>query len=295
MPTSAIHARRTARETKQLERAVSRAAVRVSGRVRARYIESLRSGYPFLVRPYIVQQFRGIMVNACLASHLLGYKRLFLIKKQNPGLTKKLLEQEQLVLSELSDILSVLVKRTFLDIDGLQKQYDTRALQVLNDVSKDLQENLDETFRGLIAEGATVAESIRKLGDKFDELGVSPKKPYQIETIFRTQTQLAFSAGRWQAEQHPDIQEILWGYKYVTTGDDRVRDEHALLDGVTLPKDDPFWRRFYPPNGWNCRCQAIPIFEERKIVAPPTVDDEGEPIKPDKDFNFNPGEVFSGR
>lgn len=291
---SNIHKRRAAKDHKSIVKVAVRAASRVSGKVRARYIESLRGGKSrFKVQPYVIQQLKGIFVNASLAAHLAGYRRLFLIKRQTPALMKKALAGE-LVLSELGNALKVLEKKSTLDIAGLQEQYNTRALQVLNDVSKDVQEQLDDTFKQLLRDGAHVSEAVRTLGEKFDELGLSPKKPYQLETIFRTQLQMAFQAGRYQAEQHPDIQEILWGYKYVTTGDDRVRDEHAALDGVTLPKDDPFWQRFYPPNGWNCRCQVIPIFEPREIVEPPKEDENGEPLAPDKDFDFNPGNIFSG-
>ena len=48
-------------------------------------------------------------------------------------------------------------------------------------------------------------------------------------------------------------------WKYVTAGDDRVRDEHRALDGVTLHCDDPLWKKIYPPNGWKCRCRVAPL------------------------------------
>jgi SPP1 gp7 family putative phage head morphogenesis protein len=41
---------------------------------------------------------------------------------------------------------------------------------------------------------------------------------------------------------------------YTTRMDDKVRPEHAALQGITLKVDDPFWNKYYPPNGWNCRC-----------------------------------------
>lgn len=303
MPISPVHVRRSIRDANQIAKVTMRAALRIGGKIRARYVESLRSGRPFKVRPYIVEQLQGIMVNSSLAAHLAGYRRLFLIRKQTPALMRRFLEQQEnntiaasneLCLSELSDTLAVLQKKTSLDLDDLQRKYNTRALQILNDTSKEIQEALDKTFQDLVDEGAHVAEAVRVLSAKFDELGLSPTKPHKLETIYRTQMQLAFSAGRWQAEQHPDIQEILWGYKYVTVGDDRVRDEHAALEGVTLPKEDSFWNRWYPPNGWNCRCYAIPIFEQREIVPAPTEDENGEPLKPDKGFDFNPGKVFQG-
>lgn len=39
-----------------------------------------------------------------------------------------------------------------------------------------------------------------------------------------------------------------------TAGDERVRQTHRPLDGITLPPTDPFWLSFYPPLAWNCRC-----------------------------------------
>ena len=40
--------------------------------------------------------------------------------------------------------------------------------------------------------------------------------------------------------------------QYRTAADDRVREEHAALHGITLPPDDPFWKQYFPPNGWRC-------------------------------------------
>jgi|GEM_PF-859308 len=41
--------------------------------------------------------------------------------------------------------------------------------------------------------------------------------------------------------------------QYRTVGDSRVPDEHAALNGTTLPVSHPFWDTHYSPNGWNCR------------------------------------------
>ena len=47
-------------------------------------------------------------------------------------------------------------------------------------------------------------------------------------------------------------------WEYRTVGDDKVRPEHAALNGLVLPANDPRWRKIYPPNGWNCRCYVVP-------------------------------------
>ncbi len=51
--------------------------------------------------------------------------------------------------------------------------------------------------------------------------------------------------------------------QYRTAGDDKVRDSHRTLNGITLPKDDPFWLYYYTPNGWRCRCQVVEVLASK--------------------------------
>lgn len=84
-----------------------------------------------------------------------------------------------------------------------------------------------------------------------------------------------------------------YNLQYRTAADGKVRPEHAALHNVTLPPSDPFWEEFYPPNGWNCRCNVVQV---RKSKYPVTDHDEamslGE-LATGKDtkgiFRFNSG------
>lgn len=80
------------------------------------------------------------------------------------------------------------------------------------------------------------------------------------ETYLRTEydfaTYSAQQADRWnQYQENSDRYDL----QYRTAGDDKVRDSHAAMQGITLPADDPFWNNYFPPNGWNCRCEAIQV------------------------------------
>lgn len=50
--------------------------------------------------------------------------------------------------------------------------------------------------------------------------------------------------------------------EYRTAGDERVRAEHQAINGICLPKTDPFWQNYYPPNGWRCRCVAVEVLAD---------------------------------
>lgn len=63
-------------------------------------------------------------------------------------------------------------------------------------------------------------------------------------------------AAKWeQFEEDGDRYDL----QYRTAGDDRVRESHRKLDGVTLPPSSKFWDEYFPPNGWKCRCTVVQV------------------------------------
>ncbi len=90
-----------------------------------------------------------------------------------------------------------------------------------------------------------------------------------------------------------------YSLEYRTAGDERVRASHAALNGICLPKNDPFWQEFYPPNGWRCRCIAVEVLsKDKQLSDPKKAKLEGEKAttqisKTGKNklemFRFNPG------
>lgn len=83
-------------------------------------------------------------------------------------------------------------------------------------------------------------------------------------------------AVKWQRIQRD--KDLFPNLKYRTVGDERVRDEHAALNGTVKPVDDPFWSTHYPPNGWRCRCNVVQTAEDAttdKITTQPNPVFEG--------------------
>jgi SPP1 gp7 family putative phage head morphogenesis protein len=71
-------------------------------------------------------------------------------------------------------------------------------------------------------------------------------------------------AQAWQDFENNGVEMLT----YQTANDDRVRDDHAIMEGITLPIDDPFWSTYYPPNDWGCRCDAVPTTETKEVREP---------------------------
>lgn len=116
----------------------------------------------------------------------------------------------------------------------------------------------------------------------------------ESEYIFAQQS--AQMASKW-VEFERDGDE--YNLQYRTANDNRVRYEHQLLHDVTLPPSDPFWAKFFPPNGWRCRCNAVQVRKSRYPQSDSiTANDLGNKatytvgaggVNTSEMFRFNPG------
>ena len=102
-----------------------------------------------------------------------------------------------------------------------------------------------------------------------------------LQTEYDQSVASAQMAEKWAGfSENADIYPNL---EYRAVMDGQTRPEHAALDGIILPIDDPFWDTNYPPNGWGCRCSVTQTAKEvdnKKISSD---------FNPAKGFDFNPG------
>ncbi len=138
--------------------------------------------------------------------------------------------------------------------------------------------------------------------------------PRRLNTIFSTNMQSAYMAGRFKTQMEQVDERPYW--EYVAVLDNRTRPAHAALSGSVYRYDDPFWSTFYPPNGYHCRCRVRtrtrawledkhgPVYDsDGRLVQVEVVDRSGtkrpaiaykdpttgRKLLPDPGFGFNPG------
>lgn len=168
---------------------------------------------------------------------------------------------------------------------ALSEFYDSIArsatTQAMSRVRQTLAADVVAAAKG---EPVDAKKSLRALG-----ISVGKRASPLVKTLLRTQTSMAFNTSAWASAQ--EAGDELWGYEYTTASDERVRASHQAIGGTRYPKDHPFWERYAPPNGWNCRCGLDPVFRRQRGRAR-TVPFRGRP-EVDPSFQFNAGKIFS--
>ena len=173
-----------------------------------------------------------------------------------------------------------------LELGDIRKRFLTVAGKKVKGSVDLIEGRLNREIRTITARQQPTAIATRELRRRMEQMGLSVKHPVQVETLVRTHAQMAFAAAQYKLNDD-DPNDVIWGYTYVTVGDARVRDEHAVLDGLTRPKNDPIWQKIWPPNGWNCRCQLIELTEPAENTPIP------RNLQIDSDFAFSPRELLA--
>lgn len=97
-----------------------------------------------------------------------------------------------------------------------------------------------------------------QLSHEYDKLNIAYNKNY-LEAEYEFAVGSSQMAAKWDEFSDNDRYEL----QYRTAGDNRVREEHAALNTITLPKSDSFWMHYMPPNGWNCRCTTVEVLKDK--------------------------------
>lgn len=79
--------------------------------------------------------------------------------------------------------------------------------------------------------------------------------PRRLRTIYDTNMQSAFAAGRYKAMLASAEARPYWEWRHITISN--PRKQHVALNGRLFRFDDPFWNVAYPPSEWGCKCRVI--------------------------------------
>jgi len=181
--------------------------------------------------------------------------------------------------------------------DDLEKSQHDRAFMVAGAAKADLLQDFVKTVDKAIEDGKSI-EWFRKNFDAIvDQHGwaYTGERNWRTRVIYTTNLQTSYAAGRYAQLSDPKLLTLkpLWQYKH----NDSVlypRPEHVAWHNITLPPDHAFWRKYYPSNGFGCKCYVIAVSYEQAYKSgsnftPPDGYLAGKGI--DKGWDYAPGQT----
>lgn len=188
------------------------------------------------------------------------------------------------------------VLKTDPSINFVPDLYERRAWSVARVFRQNLVEQIKGHVDNILTEGITQREFAKQVNDLLRELQAETLTPAHLETVYRTNVNTAYNAGLWREMENPLMAEEFPFFEYFNPDDARSRTTHADMDEVWAPKFHEVWTRWWPPNGYNCRCQIRSI--SRKEAESRGMFDR-EPVipnvQPDPGFAGNVGaEIYRG-
>lgn len=212
------------------------------------------------------------------------------------------------------------LRPTFSYLDMVREEHDV-AFTVAKMLQVDLLNTVQKSLDTALAEGWSIQRFRQSLtpilqsagwwgkADVLDPFGnlvpdAQLGSAHRLNTIYRSNLQSAYSVGQWERIDE-DKDRAPW-LMYDAVDDHRTREEHDKLRNIVLRVSDPFWHRFMPPNGYNCRCGVIqltdddlerlglkpsrpPVIETIPWKNPRTGEIEHVPVAIDPGWDHNPG------
>ena len=169
----------------------------------------------------------------------------------------------------------------------LYRGFAARAKLAANDTLRERVHNRLTEFVEAGGEDGDTAALVRELRTVPSRDGGTLSRSY-ARLVARNATMTAYSAG--QLDEYDRLAVRLgmpWAYD--TAGDQAVRPEHRIYDGLVFPPD-PQYRKFIPPNDHNCRCTWRVV----DIDTPTTALDKLRRL-PAPAWDYPPGEISAAQ
>lgn len=158
--------------------------------------------------------------------------------------------------------------------DMLDQAHD-QAFTVAKAMRLDLLSDIRAALETALQDGQTLKQFITNMQPTLESQGwwgqqvivdsegvgelVQLGSPRRLKTIYQTNLQSAYMAGRKEEMEQTTETHPYW--MYVAILDGKTRPSHRALHGQVFRHDDPIWSAIFPPNGFNCRCRVVALTE----------------------------------
>ena len=164
-----------------------------------------------------------------------------------------------------------------------------KAFTIADGASRLIRDEIRDYIDQALVEGMTLGEFQSSAAHLLDAVGISARAPHYWETVYRTNLATSYQVGRWKQITEPAVRAARPYLRYVSARLPTSRQSHVDKHGLVYPTDHPFWRQWYPPNGFNCKCTVMSVSESLLDRRGWKMSTESSWDSPDQGFAVNAG------
>ncbi len=140
----------------------------------------------------------------------------------------------------------------------LEQEAREKAFTISEVANLGLVEDVWTALERAVEDGTTLEDFRKEVGDDL-EAAWGGSDPWRLETIFRTNVQQAYGAGRFAQMTDPAILERRPWWRFSAIMDSRTSLYCRPKHGTVKRADDPWWRENYPPLHFCCRSDVMAL------------------------------------
>lgn len=201
------------------------------------------------------------------------------------------------VMVEFSEAIDHLKSQVPLDsktYQELEANLKLRAFTIASVVGEESLQRVKRYYTDALALGQSKSEVMQNIDGLLELAGIAESNPYYLELHYRNNMMGAYNMGRWTQVEHNELVEYLM---YSSVLDDGTTKLCKHLHETVKPKNDPFWKQYYPPNHHKCRAIVMAIAKAMYDSLPDSVKVQSKKITPDsldKDDTLKKEHKFKG-
>ena len=151
------------------------------------------------------------------------------------------------------------------DIEDLEAFAGDQAFTVAGVAQLDVVTDVWEAIETALTTGTDLDDFKAAIADRLEAAwaGSVDNPPARIDTIFRTNLQSSYAAGRYQQMTDPAVAKHRPYWLFDAVVDKDTSEICKVCASVCLPADDPWWETHYPPLHFNCRSVVTTLTEDQ--------------------------------
>lgn len=143
----------------------------------------------------------------------------------------------------------------------LEEAAQRKAFRITAGATEQISLSIKDMLDSALKDGLSLRDFQAGAAEVLESAGVSARSPWYWETVYRTNLGQSYEVGRHKQLTDDYVRERRPFWQYLSQRLPTSRPSHVEKHNLIFRWDHPFWKKWEPKNGFNCRCSRVSLSE----------------------------------